>query len=90
MSQQLELYSKTKDVEELRDDVALKVDITKLEELEKYVNEATYKVEAADEQAEVVDYKFEELREQLTLKCNAKESKAALARLSKDVQFYFA
>jgi hypothetical protein len=45
----LELYSKTKDVEELRDDMALKVDITKLEELEKYVNEATYKVEAADE-----------------------------------------
>lgn len=70
--------------------MALKVDITKLEELEKYVNESTYKVEAADEFSEVVDYKFEELREQLLLKSNAKESKAALARLSKDVQFYFA
>ena len=90
MSQQLELYCKTKDVDELRDELALKVDITKLEELEKYVNESTYKIEAAEEYAEVVDYKFEELREQLTLKSNAKESKAALARLSKDVQFYFA
>jgi hypothetical protein len=70
--------------------VALKVDIMKLEELEKYVNESTYKIDAADEYAEVVDYKFEELREQLTLKSNAKESKAALARLSKDVEFYFA
>jgi hypothetical protein len=43
--------------------VVLKVDITKLAELEKYVNESTYKVEAAEEFAEVVDYKFEELRE---------------------------
>ncbi len=43
--------------------MVLKVDITKLAELEKYVNESTYKVEAAEEFAEVVDYKFEELRE---------------------------
>lgn len=90
MSQQLELYCKIKDVDELRDEVALKVDIKKLEELERYVNESTFKVEAAEEHAEVVDYKFEELREQLALKSNAKESKAALARLSKDVEFYFA
>ena len=77
-------------MDELRDEVALKVDITKLAELENYVNENTYKIEAAEEFAEVVDYKFEELREQLALKSNAKESKAAMARLSKDVQFYFA
>lgn len=90
MSSQLEHYCRVKDLDGLRDEVALKAATTELQQLEKYVKESTYKVEEAEEQSEIVDYKFEEIRAQLALKCNAKESKAALARLSKDVQFYFA